>query len=149
MTRRISKQSLQVQDTVISCRILWPAGAIAVLLGVAPLMLQSWHAALAGDARIPCRELTRRTVSAKEIGLATRGAVVESAEETGPKDPEGHFCKVLGVIRSVDPKAEAIHFEVNLPIRWNGKAVQIGGGGYDGVLVEGLDLDSKFARGRD
>jgi feruloyl esterase len=48
------------------------------------------------------------------------------------------YCKVLGAIAPVDPGAPPIHFEVNLPSQWNGKAVQYGGGGSNGTLVTGL-----------
>ena len=44
------------------------------------------------------------------------------------------FCKVRGEIRSVDPSAQPIRFEVNLPETWNHKAVQFGGGAFDGYL---------------
>ncbi len=44
------------------------------------------------------------------------------------------YCKVLGGIRPVDPSAQDIRFEVNLPTNWNHKAVQFGGGSFDGWL---------------
>ena len=31
-----------------------------------------------------------------------------------------------------------IHFQLNLPANWNGKALQYGGGGFNGVLITGL-----------
>jgi hypothetical protein len=45
---------------------------------------------------------------------------------------------VLGVVAPVDPNAPPVNFEVNLPAEWNGKAVQCGGGGSNGVLITGL-----------
>src|SRR4051794_34068147 len=50
------------------------------------------------------------------------------------------FCKVLGHIDPTDPKAPPIKFEVNLPVEWNGRSLQYGGGGVNGGLVTGLDL---------
>lgn len=50
------------------------------------------------------------------------------------------FCKVVGEIVSVDPAAQAIRFEVNLPEKWNGKAVHFGGGGFDGSLKKARGL---------
>jgi pimeloyl-ACP methyl ester carboxylesterase len=47
---------------------------------------------------------------------------------------------VTGAIAPVDPHAPDIHFEINLPANWNGKAVHAGGGGYDGLLVDGRHL---------
>ena len=40
----------------------------------------------------------------------------------------------------VDPKAPPILFQVNLPTQWNGRSVQYGGGGFNGVLINGLSL---------
>ena len=81
-----------------------------------------------------CGGLKTFQMSAGEIGLPTRGASVQSARKvTGTR---GSFCKVLGKIRSVDPAADPIRFEVNLPEAWNGKAVQFGGGAFDGYLRE-------------
>ena len=37
-----------------------------------------------------------------------------------------------------DPAAQAINFQLNLPTTWNGKALQYGGGGFNGVLITGL-----------
>jgi len=48
------------------------------------------------------------------------------------------FCKVSGTIASRDPAAQPINFQLNLPTTWNGKAVQYGGGGFNGVLITGL-----------
>ncbi len=72
-------------------------------------------------------------VPASALGLPTNGARVHSAKLE--HDQRGEYCKVLGGIRPVDPSAQAIRFEVNLPTRWNGKAVQFGGGAFDGWLA--------------
>ena len=42
----------------------------------------------------------------------------------------------------LDPAAPPIRFEVNLPEQWNGKAVQYGGAGFNGVLITGLAVPS-------
>ena len=59
------------------------------------------------------------------------------------------FCKVLGEVRSVDPRAQPIRFEVNLPETWNGKAVHYGGGGFDGSLqvADGLRVPEVGVKG--
>ena len=54
------------------------------------------------------------------------------------------FCKVLGHIEPTDPKAPPIKFEVNLPIEWNGRSVQYGGGGFNGTLITGLGLPPAY-----
>ncbi|MFO1268080.1 MAG: tannase/feruloyl esterase family alpha/beta hydrolase [Rubrivivax sp.] len=49
-------------------------------------------------------------------------------------------CRLVGRIAPVDPKADPIAFQVNLPLQWNGRSVQFGGGGFNGVLITGLGL---------
>ena len=49
------------------------------------------------------------------------------------------YCKIIGALAPVDPKSYPINFQINLPLEWNGRAVQYGGGGYNGVLITGLD----------
>ena len=46
---------------------------------------------------------------------------------------------MLGAIHPIDKEAPDIHFEVNLPVIWNQKALQMGGGGFNGILVTGLE----------
>ncbi len=87
-----------------------------------------------------CSTLKHLNVRAGEIALATRGAIVSSVKRV--HRPTSDFCKVLGSIRSVDPAADPIHFEVNLPENWNRKAVQFGGGAFDGYLHESDGLRS-------
>lgn len=120
--------------------------AILLTLGAAP----------AADDR--CGAL-RASVPATAIGLPSSGATIDSAElvrpapleqaqlpfapvppylAVNPATPE--YCKVLGSIAPVDPKAPAIRFQVNLPTEWNGASVQFGGGGFNGTLVTGLGL---------
>ncbi len=47
---------------------------------------------------------------------------------------------MLGHIAPIDPAAPPILFQVNLPAQWNGRSVQYGGGGFNGVLISGLGL---------
>lgn len=79
-----------------------------------------------------CSDLKTQKIGSAQIGLPTRGAVVHSAHHV--KGAGSGYCRVLGSIVSVDPAADPIRFEVNLPETWNGKAVQFGGGGFDGWL---------------
>jgi hypothetical protein len=75
------------------------------------------------------------------------------AARIAPANPA--FCRVLGHIEPTDPKAPPINFEVNLPVEWNGRSVQYGGGGFNGTLITGLglppaypfDMPSPLARG--
>jgi hypothetical protein len=45
---------------------------------------------------------------------------------------------VTGIVKPRNPASPNLEFEVNLPLNWNGRALQMGGGGYDGSLVTGL-----------
>ena len=88
-----------------------------------------------------CSGLQNLQVPASLIELPTSGAIVQTAAPVGAADKDnanGDFCKVIGIIKPVNPKSPNIEFEVNLPISWNGRALQMGGGGYNGTLVNGL-----------
>ncbi|MEY4761417.1 MAG: hypothetical protein RLZZ200_1273 [Pseudomonadota bacterium] len=119
-------------------RILATSLSVAVL---SLLMSHGTRAASTGNPAETCKSLTGLAVAAAEIGEPTRGAAVRSAEwieATASGNANGAFCKVLGQIHPVDKSAPDIQFEVNLPSDWNGKMLQFGGGGLNGVLVTGL-----------
>ena len=110
------------------------AGAIALLAG--------WAVGSSGAAQAPpadaCAGLKGMQIPASAISLPTKGAVVDSAVRTD-KDHAGAtaaFCAVLGHIAPVDPAAPDIRFQVNLPDQWNQRAVQYGGGGYNGRIPD-------------
>lgn len=95
-------------------------------------------------------------IAAAAIALPTRGATIDSAvimaaspisvapggatptSRVIPATPSN--CKVLGRILPMDPAAPPILFQVNLPLNWNGRTVQYGGGGFNGNLISGLAL---------
>jgi hypothetical protein len=95
-----------------------------------------------------CPKLSGQVIAATSIGLPSGRATITSAAfapaapqtvsgaSTTPATPD--YCKVLGTIAPVDTAAQLIHFQVNLPINWNRKTLQYGGGGYNGTLVTGL-----------
>src|ERR1700679_3761803 len=85
-----------------------------------------------------CRALRDVTLAAKGIGLPTMGAEVTSVAER--HEGEMAYCRVMGRIHPVDAKADDIRFELNLPERWNGKALQYGGGTFDGYLGSAAGL---------
>ena len=115
---------------------------------------------LAGpDLKSGCESLAGTTIAPERIvwpGLASGAARVDSATwmapaalavaERGPTPAAmitpaaPAYCKLLGRIAPVDPKAEPIQFQVNLPSQWNGRSLQYGGGGFNGVLISGLGL---------
>jgi hypothetical protein len=95
-----------------------------------------------------CAALTGLAIPASALGLRSGAATITQARfvaaqpleamrgATLPATPD--YCQVQGRIAPVDAAAQFIHFQVNLPARWNGKALQYGGGGYNGTLVTGL-----------
>jgi hypothetical protein len=88
-----------------------------------------------------CSSLRDLEISASMIGLPTSGAVVQNASPmaaTEGKNNNGEFCQVTGTIKPLNAESPNIEFEVNLPAKWNGRALQMGGGGYNGTLVDGL-----------
>jgi feruloyl esterase len=108
-----------------------------------------------GDAAAGCATLSA-PIDASKIGLPSGSATIDAATlmapsalavaERGPTPAATitpaapQYCKVLGRIAPVDPKAPPIQFQVNLPTQWNGRSVQYGGGGFNGVLISGLGL---------
>jgi hypothetical protein len=91
---------------------------------------------------IACNHLSGEEIPSAVIGLPTTGATVTSATliaSNAPDNANGEYCKVLGIIHPVDPTAPGVQFELNLPSDWNGKALQRGGGGYDGKVIGAID----------
>ena len=86
-----------------------------------------------------CGALKHHNFAPMEIALPTSGAIVTSARHISHAGPG--FCMVRGKIRSIDPTAQSIRFEVNLPDAWNQKAVQYGGGAFSGWLHQSDGLD--------
>ncbi len=70
------------------------------------------------------------------LAIAERGPT--PASRITPAAPA--FCKILGQIAPLDPAAPPIRFQINLPVEWNGRSVQFGGGGFNGVVTTGLGL---------
>src|SRR5262249_11833198 len=88
-----------------------------------------------------CALLKDFSSPASAIALPTSGAVVQTAVAVGASDQgnaNGDFCKVVGIVKPKNPGSPNLEFEVNLPLSWNRRALQMGGGGYDGSLVTGL-----------
>jgi pimeloyl-ACP methyl ester carboxylesterase len=115
----------------MACKTGYTVGSVVILT-----LLFSQVRAQASDAA--CAALAGRKIAAAAIGLPTQGAVVESATwMSASASSNGDFCLVKGGIAAAK-SAPDIKFEVNLPGTWNGKALQMGGGGFDGSLVTGL-----------
>lgn len=92
-----------------------------------------------------CASLQGFSIPASAIGLPNGGAVVQSAAFVTASDAgnkNGDFCKVVGIVKPHHTGSPNLEFEVNLPAEWNRRALQMGGGGYDGSLVTGLTVYS-------
>lgn len=97
-----------------------------------------------------CAALGGQSLPADVFGEPTRGAVVTAAsyQAAVPDAPNAggtalvrgtpDHCQVLVDIQPVDATAPLIKSQVNLPASWNGKSLQLGGGGLNGTLVTGL-----------
>src|SRR5262245_2200253 len=147
----------QVASGIAASRWLLATWVVG-LLGVAgcPAGCPVLAIALGSNAQDACTALAKQELPASAIGLASGPAAIDSAAlvaaapfavaEKGatpaaritPVTPS--FCKVLGHIKPIDPKAPNINFQINLPLDWNGRSVQYGGGGFNGVLITGLGL---------
>jgi pimeloyl-ACP methyl ester carboxylesterase len=120
----------------------WTFGVVGAALSAFLLATTPAAAAVARkNSEQACTELQGLKIPAAQIGLATSGAEVRSAKLVAAEAADnklGEYCLVKGAIAPVDLSAPVIEFEVNLPTKWNLKALQMGGGGYDGTLVTGL-----------
>ena len=98
---------------------------------------------LAGPADNAVRIDSAAIVAPSPLAVSERGPT--PAARVTPANPE--FCKVLGQIAPTDPNAPPIKFQVNLPLEWNGRSLQYGGGGFNGVLITGLALPPAYPFG--
>lgn len=112
-----------------------PARGLAAACLAAALGL-GWAASAA--AADPCSDLVKLRIPARAIALPTRGATIDKAAVFAAEGDLPETCRVNGEIRGSTSGAPPIRFQVNLPTRWNGKAVQFGGAGFNGLLVDGL-----------
>jgi len=81
-----------------------------------------------------CGRLDRLVIAGDKIGLPTRGATTSSAKLVSAIAGAPEHCLVVGKIAPADKTAPNIEFNVALPVKWNGKALMFGGGGYNGVI---------------
>ena len=117
-------------------------------------------AALAAPQTLPlkvaCESLNGLELPSQVVALPSGPVRIESAAlqaarapsvaERGPT-PAARFspalppyCRILGEISPLDPQAPPIKFQINLPMTWNGRSVQYGGGGFNGVLINALAM---------
>jgi len=117
-----------------------------VSLTIAGLVVSMRLASVAQDTTTPlsaasCSSLQGLSIPGSAIGLRTSGATVQTAtlvSASTPGNANGEYCKVVGIVKPSNPSSPNLEFEVNLPLAWNRRVLQMGGGGYDGSLVTGL-----------
>lgn len=93
--------------------------------------------------QLACSDLGGRTLAGSVIAVPSGDATVLSATAVAAGAPGnllGAYCAVRGTIAPMDPSAPLINFAVNLPQAWNRKAIQFGGGGFNGRLIDGTEL---------
>jgi Tannase and feruloyl esterase len=124
------------------------AGMIAAVLAAVSC---ASAATIVDDPAATCSGLAGRASDAVSIDSGTLQASSPLSVSERAPTPAGRvspatpaFCKVLGHIEPTDAKAPPIKFEVNLPVEWNGRSLQYGGGGFNGVLVTGLGLPPAY-----
>jgi feruloyl esterase len=113
-----------------------------VTFGVAALAMAGHAQEMTRLNAADCAPLKDFSIPASAIGLPTSGAVVQTAVVVAATDQgnnNGDYCKVVGIVRPNNPGSPNLEFQVNLPLNWNHRAVQMGGGGYNGSLVTGLN----------
>lgn len=73
-----------------------------------------------------------------QIGLPTRGATITSVEFVSKDDGmklNGDCYRITGAIHPFDEDSFDINFQMGFPVNWNGKMIQYGGGGLDGIVT--------------
>ncbi len=92
------------------------------------------------DAAARCPGLAQLQVPASAFALVTGGASVSETTLVAADGATGTpaYCRVKGAIAAADAADPPILFQVNLPSTWNVKAVQLGGGGFNGTVVTGV-----------
>ncbi len=75
-------------------------------------------------------------IPAAAIGEPVGGVTLSEPRWNAAGKSGGPYCTVNGSIAPVDtsPNAKSINFQVALPSTWNGRSVQLGGGGMNGTI---------------
>lgn len=96
-----------------------------------------------------CSALQQTAITPAQIGEPVSAVHIDTA--TWDTTTAVVYCRIDGRMLPVDPAANArpINFAVALPANWNGRAVQLGGGGMNGTVpaLAGRGADSQLAQG--
>lgn len=129
---------------------LWllPCAVLAACASHTPGAMEAPRATVAPV--VDCASLRGQRIPATAIALPTAGARISAADPVAAAAARPHpsngtwlhalpaYCKVLGEIDPVDPRAPPIQFQVNVPTAWNQATMQIGGGGLNGSIPSNL-----------
>jgi pimeloyl-ACP methyl ester carboxylesterase len=104
-----------------------------------------WASGVVAQAPAPSKTITEADCTAAKLGggipVSAIGEPVSGITLSEPRwnaaaKSGGPYCTVNGSIAPVDkaPNAKPINFQVALPSTWNGRSVQLGGGGMNGSI---------------
>ena len=126
--------------TSVSAVVIASAG---MLLATSPITSTAGAQGQTAVAPAPSRTLTEADCTADRLGTAIpREAIGEPVSAVTLSVPAwtavsgAGYCTVTGSMAPIDPAptARAITFRVVLPAAWDGRAMQLGGGGMNGVI---------------
>ncbi|WP_245841536.1 tannase/feruloyl esterase family alpha/beta hydrolase [Paraburkholderia ribeironis] len=93
---------------------------------------------------VRCAAFAGAVLPPELIALPSAGVQIDSAAlvraTASGNQQGGEYCRITGRIKALEAATPDIRFDLNLPRRWNGRALQIGGGGYNGVVVSGTGV---------
>jgi Tannase and feruloyl esterase len=118
-----------VDATIAPIATRLPVSSCEALVG-------QWPASVIGIASGPVTLRSAQAIAAVSLSVNAGGPTPASL--INPAKPD--YCQLQGSIAPIDPSAPNIEFQINLPTAWNGRSVQYGGGGFNGVLINALGL---------
>lgn len=112
---------------------LAPFARMAAQAPAAPAEPQTSAGAIAMTEARCAADALGTSIPVGAIGEPVSAVALDAPAWTAGETP---FCSISGAIAPVDRAATAqpIRFRVVLPASWNGRAMQLGGGGFNGVI---------------
>lgn len=86
--------------------------------------------------RVECEQVVNTPIPAAQIGEPVSAVKLTSATWKSGAQSGMDYCRVDGRLEPVDnsDRARPIHFGVAMPANWNGRSIQLGGGGMNGMI---------------
>lgn len=128
----------------------WVLFAVSILLTLTLCIGLAETVPLASETQIDpivaAEALIGLEIPVDQFKETTGGGKVVSAElKTSESDPAVQYVEAFGYVYPVDPAAPNIEWRVLLPVKWNGRSVQLGGGANNGSIPK---LTSTTSMGR-